>query len=373
VPGVTPPVEHLLVTADAVGGVWIYALDLARGLLTRGVATTLAVLGPAPSAAQRAEAAAIPGLKLCVTELPLDWLADDPAMLREAGRALASLAAAERACAVHLSSPALAAEAGFGVPVLGVCHSCLATWWEAVRGGEMPEAFRWRTALLARGYAACDALVAPTQAYALATACAHGLAAPPIVVPNGRAAGPRTAREGSFVLTAGRLWDEGKNLETLDRAAARLDVSVLAAGPARGPNGSGFVPRRIRLLGELDTPALRAWFARGPVFASAALYEPFGLAVLEAAQAGCALVLSDIPTFRELWDGAAVFVPPRDDAAFAQTVTALLQDGERRSTLRVAAWERACGRGPDAMADGILALHARIRRRGGAEGREAAA
>ena len=39
-------------------------------------------------------------------------------------------------------------------------------------------------------------------------------------------------------------------------------------------------------------------------------YEPFGLAVLEAAQAGCALVLSDIPTFRELWDGAAMFVPP---------------------------------------------------------------
>ena len=50
--------------------------------------------------------------------------------------------------------------------------------------------------------------------------------------------------------------------------------------------------------------------ARTAVFVSPALYEPFGLAVLEAAQAGCALVLSDIPTFRELWDGVALFVAP---------------------------------------------------------------
>ena len=42
-----------------------------------------------------------------------------------------------------------------------------------------------------------------------------------------------------------------------------------------------------------------------------ARYEPFGLAVLEAAQAGMRLVLSDIPSFRELWDGAATFVASR--------------------------------------------------------------
>ncbi len=49
-------------------------------------------------------------------------------------------------------------------------------------------------------------------------------------------------------------------------------------------------------------------YAAATVFASMARYEPFGLAVLEAAQAGMRLVLSDIPTFRELWDGAAIFV-----------------------------------------------------------------
>jgi len=37
-------------TADAVGGVWGFALDLAAGLAARGVRTDLAVLGPGPSA-----------------------------------------------------------------------------------------------------------------------------------------------------------------------------------------------------------------------------------------------------------------------------------------------------------------------------------
>jgi glycosyltransferase involved in cell wall biosynthesis len=34
-------------------------------------------------------------------------------------------------------------------------------------------------------------------------------------------------------------------------------------------------------------------------------YEPFGLAPLEAAARGCALLLSDVPSFREIWGDAA--------------------------------------------------------------------
>ena len=41
---------RVLMTADTVGGVWQYALDLARGLSEAGASTILAVLGPAPSA-----------------------------------------------------------------------------------------------------------------------------------------------------------------------------------------------------------------------------------------------------------------------------------------------------------------------------------
>ena len=33
---------RILMTADVVGGVWTYAIELARGLASRGIATTIA-------------------------------------------------------------------------------------------------------------------------------------------------------------------------------------------------------------------------------------------------------------------------------------------------------------------------------------------
>jgi hypothetical protein len=74
---VSPP--RVLVTADAVGGVWTYAVDLASGLARRGVVTTLVAFGPSPSRDQAAEALAVPALSLIDTTLPLDWMAAERA------------------------------------------------------------------------------------------------------------------------------------------------------------------------------------------------------------------------------------------------------------------------------------------------------
>ncbi|MFL5113895.1 MAG: glycosyltransferase family 1 protein, partial [Microvirga sp.] len=76
-------------TADAVGGVWQYATDLARGLAGQQVQTTLALLGPAPTAQALEQALAVPGLRVVITGLPLDWTADSPAEVAQAGRAVA--------------------------------------------------------------------------------------------------------------------------------------------------------------------------------------------------------------------------------------------------------------------------------------------
>jgi glycosyltransferase involved in cell wall biosynthesis len=97
--------------------------------------------------------------------------------------------------------------------------------------------------------------------------------------------------------------------------------------------------------------------SRQPIFVSAARYEPFGLAVLEAAQAGCALVLADIPTFRELWDGAAAFVPPDDEEAIASTVEHLVRDPDTRIRLGRAAKDWSEAYSVEAMTSGILAVY----------------
>lgn len=362
-----------MMTTDAVGGVWTHAVDLAAALVPLGARTTLAVLGPGLDVARRAEASTIPGLELVETGLPLDWLAGTEGEVTRAGLVIAELAGRIGAEVLQLNSPALAAEARFPCPVLGICHSCLATWWEAVRGGEMPTDFAWRNRLLARGYDACDALAAPSHAFAAATARVHARTAPPEVVWNGRSAAAQAQSMEAFVFTAGRLWDEGKDLATLDRAAARLGIPMLAAGPVRGPNGAEVSLPNLRLLGSLDGASLRGWLARGPIFVSTARYEPFGLAVLEAAQAGCELVLSDIPSFRELWDGAALFVAPGDDVGIAEAIARLSRSQEQRSCMRVAAQRRAGSYTAQAMAEGMAAIHARLLAGDAARGRSAAA
>src|SRR5947199_312178 len=80
---------------------------------------------------------------------------------------------------------------------------------------------------------------------------------------------------------------------------------------------------------------------RAAIFASPALYEPFGLTVLEAAAAGCALVLSDIPSFRELWSGAAVFVDPADSESLHRALRDLSADDHQRVGLQRAAYEHS--------------------------------
>ena len=126
---------------------------------------------------------------------PLDWTAAHATELRPLAEALARLARGVDADIIHLNSPALAALARFDTPVLGACHSCTATWWTAVRGGALPEAFAWRRDLLARGYAACDALVAPSAAFATTTEALYGVRPEPIW--NGRRPSPGAPTSGN--------------------------------------------------------------------------------------------------------------------------------------------------------------------------------
>ena len=80
-------------TADAVGGVWQYATDLAGELGSAGHRVTLALLGPPPSQVQREQAAEIPGLRLIETGLPLDWLSQGPQPVQAAAEEIARIAA----------------------------------------------------------------------------------------------------------------------------------------------------------------------------------------------------------------------------------------------------------------------------------------
>jgi glycosyltransferase involved in cell wall biosynthesis len=349
---------RLLLTADAVGGVWIYSLELARALRPLGIEVLLAVMGPSPDEAQRRAAADI---RLIDTGLPLDWTETNAAELARAGRTLAALAVREGVDLVQTCSAAVLAEAEFEQPTVAVQHSCIASWWAAVRGTPLPRDFAWRSELVAAGLHRADAVIAPTAAFAAETARIYGLGDDVIPVHNGREPSTSAAREQrDFVLTASRLWDDGKNVATLDAAAARIGVPFMAAGAAHAPHGASVALDHLDLLGQLSPSRLHGLLAERPVFTSAAVYEPFGLSVLEAAQSGCALVLSDIPTHRELWADAALYAPARDADGFAGAIRRLLHDPALRSALGEAARVRGRRYTADRMAAAMTALYAEV-------------
>ncbi|MCW3796583.1 glycosyltransferase family 4 protein [Sphingomonas sp. BN140010] len=343
-----------MLTTDAVGGVWTYSLELAAALAEQAdTMTFLAVLGPSPNAGQLSRAAAIPGLQLVETGLPLDWTAADEATLRTTGTALAELAARADADLVQLHAPALAA-ADFPAPVVTVVHSCVATWWAAMREESLPDDFAWRTALAREGLRHSDLLVAPTRAFAAAVRQAYGLAQAPLAVPNGRTAAVAAApSDGAcFCLTAGRLWDEGKNVTAFDAAAALSATPFRAAGPLVGPNGAMVQLSAAASLGLIPEDRLAELLAERPIFVSPSRYEPFGLSVLEAAQAGCPLVLSSIPTFHELWTDAALFADSPHEIAAA--VDRLAADPVERRRLGESARRRAARFTPEATGHAML-------------------
>lgn len=351
---------RVLLTADTVGGVWQYSLDLAGALGEQDVDTVVAVLGPPPSDRQRAEAAALPRSSLVETGLPLDWLCNAAEPVVAAGAAIARLADERSVDLVQLNSPALAASCLPNAPVVAVAHGCLASWWQAAAPEQpLPHEFRWHRSLVSQGLRAAARVVAPSAAYAAMIARLYRLSEEPAVVHNGRrpfSVGASAVSHDS-ALTVGRLWDRVKNAELLERVAARLSIPFHAAGPIEGPHGQRVSLQQLNWLGSLDAGEIGRQLASRPIFVSAARFEPFGLAVLEAASAGCALVLSDIATFRELWEGAAIFVPAEDEVAYARAIDAILGDALLRRRLGRTAAERAQRYTPAAMGAAMAGLY----------------
>ena len=351
---------HLLMTADAVGGVWQYATDLAQILARHGIRTTMVVLGPSPSPEQANAIRRIPDLTMIESGLPLEWLASDGAEIIDTQRRLATLVREIAPDLVQLNAPALLGDEPLGVPVVVVAHSCVATWWATVGDGPMPDNLSEAARLHRRGLELADHVVVPSAAFAALTQEVHQIARPS-VVHNGRSfeAGEGTALH-DFAFTAGRLWDQGKNIRTLDEVAGQLAIPFRAAGALQGPNGERIDLQNLYALGQLDETELARHFRACPVFVSASLYEPFGLAVLEAASAGCPLILSDIPTFRELWDDAAIFVPARSVLEFTEVIEDLVGDTSLRLELGRKAQKRAASYGPEAMAQRMMVIYEKL-------------
>lgn len=349
---------RVLMSADTVEDVWTYACELVHALGPYGVEVTLAAMGGALSPAQAHRAAALANLELVESRFALEWMPEPWRDVDAAGAWLLELARRVAPDVVHLNGYAHAA-LPFAAPVVVVAHSCVWTWTRAVRGCDPgPEWAEYRRRVTA-GLTAADVVVAPTAAILRGIVEAYGVDPRSVVIPNACAtAGWQPTGKTPIVLSAGRLWDEAKGLADLVACAPRVAWPIVVAGPAAAPGApEAVLPAEVQVLGSLAGDELAAWMARASIYALPARYEPFGLSVVEAALAGCALVLGDIPMLREVWGDTAVYVPPGDPGALGATLDGLIRDPLARGVRAARARKRALGLNPGRMAAAYRALY----------------
>jgi glycogen(starch) synthase len=312
---------------------------------------------------RRAEVRAMEGVVLHESAFRLEWMREPWADVQLAGRWLTGLARRLRPDLVHLNQFAFG-ELPFGAPKLLVAHSCVLSWWQAVHGEAAPRHWDEYRERVAWGLAGAELVAAPTRAMLESLRENYEWTGTGLVLPNARdPALFQPAEKAPFVLSAGRFWDEAKNLAALEAVAPRLPWPVRVAGSCASPDGGERPPVAVQWLGELAPQALARELGRAAIYALPARYEPFGLSVLEAALCGCALGLGDIASLRENWDGAALFVPPDDGDALQAALLRLMNDEVLRHRLGRAAHERGLRFQPVAMARAYLSAYARLQPR----------
>jgi glycosyltransferase involved in cell wall biosynthesis len=347
-------------TADTVGGVWTYALDLAKALAPHGVEVALATMGARLSNHQRLQVRRLPNVQVYESAFKLEWMDDPWVDVARAADWLLTLENEINPDVIHLNGYAHGA-LPWREPHLVVGHSCVLSWWRAVKRGAVPEEWCEYARAVSRGLRGADLVVAPSRAMMAELRHHYGPLGSTAVIPNGRDCSlysPMPKRH--CILAAGRLWDEAKNIAALDNVAANLGWPVYVAGNAAHPGGSHYRPRHLKLMGCLSESELASKLARAAIYALPARYEPFGLSILEAALAGCALVLGDIPSLRENWEGAAIFVAPDDTAALEASLSNLIGNEHRRRGIAAKARERAMSFTPERTAAGYLCAYAHV-------------
>ncbi len=165
--------------------------------------------------------------------------------------------------------------------------------------------------------------------------------------------------DGDYVLWAGTV-EPRKNLPVLIEAFARVARPGLTLALV-GPDGwnedlTGRIAGRddMRALGFVSDADLAALYAGAAVFCYPSLLEGFGLPVLEAMAQGAPVVTSAGTATEELVDGIGAAVDPRDPAAMAKALAAVLDDPGEAERRGAAGRSRAAERSWSATAAAMM-------------------
>ena len=305
---------RILMTTDTIGGVWSFTKELAGELLTWECAVALVSLGRKPSEEQQAWVDAQKSrwrtdFRFEALDTPLEWMTENDRAFSDAERRLLR-AGEEFEADLLLSSQFCFGALALDMPRIVVAHSDVLSWAEACRPQGLQKSAwldKYRE-LVAGGLHGADAVVAPTHWMLNALAKNFRIPDEQWVIPNGRTLPEATRRveRKMQAVTAGRVWDEAKNLRMLEGVDSPMPL--LIAGETEYDSARlELCGGETRALGQLRESDLLELFRESAVYICTSRYEPFGLAPLEAALCGCAVLANDIPSLREVWGDAALY------------------------------------------------------------------
>jgi glycogen(starch) synthase len=340
---------HILITADTLGGVWTYTRELVKGLASSGVKMTLVSFGEIPSEEQTRWMEGVRDLDYRPTAFKLEWMQNSEEDMESSSAYLQELVREVNPDLLHFNQYYYGA-LQCDVPRVVVAHSDVLSWGSCVHQTPPAESawLRWYRAAVTRGLAAATCVVAPSrwmlqQIHKFYLTPARGE-----VVYNGRTPTlfNSNARKNGQTITIGRLWDSGKNAALLLREPMPGDVHIVGAERHPESNSDAFVreeiPANVHLEPQQGGRELSEMLASSSIYAATSQYEPFGLAPLEAALSRCAIVASDIPTFRELWGESAIFFRNNDAQHLQEVLHSLSNDPVRRDIYAEKAYQHAC-------------------------------
>src|SRR5688500_2012496 len=93
----------ILLTTDTVGGVWTYAIELARALRPHGVEVALATMGDPVRPEQRRQVEALDNVRLFESTFKLEWMQEPWDDVSRAGEWLLKIESELRPDVVHLN------------------------------------------------------------------------------------------------------------------------------------------------------------------------------------------------------------------------------------------------------------------------------
>lgn len=328
-------------TADTIGGVWVFATELIRELADMNVEVILAAMGNKLNSDQLEQLKMLPNVTLEQGNYKLEWMQDPWTDIERAGFWLLDIENKYSPDIIHLNQYSHAL-LSWNVPVILTAHSCVYSWFSEVKGILPDEHWSTYREKVRSAISNADLVVAPTRTMMDYISRFYGSVKRKRVIYNGRNFQEfRPAEKYPYIFSAGRLWDEAKNIESLAMIAPSLSWPVYVSGDYKNPDKEERHFDNVNWLGIISQKKMAEMHSHASIYALPAKYEPFGLTILEAALSKCTLVLGSIDSLQEIWNGCALFVDPNDPEEISAGINDLIKDQSFRHKLSTLSLKRA--------------------------------